>query len=99
VLGACIVFRLVAWIMDACIAAFGPAWGLRGVSDLAAIPLLVALLGGAAFVAAPVTNAISREVEHQADVFSLELTHDNDASARSFLKLAEDNKSDPEPPA
>jgi Zn-dependent protease with chaperone function len=99
VLGAFIAFRLVSWLMAACIAAFGPAWGLRGVSDLASFPLLVALLGVASFVGAPVTNAISREIEHQADVFSLELTHDNDASARSFLKLAEDNKSDPEPAA
>ena len=32
-------------------------------------------------------------------MFSLELTHDNDAGARSFLKLAEGNKSDPEPPS
>ena len=30
-------------------------------------------------------------------MFSLELTHDNDAGARSFLKLAEGNRSDPEP--
>jgi Zn-dependent protease with chaperone function len=45
----------------------------------------------------PITNGISRRVEHEADVFALELTHDNDAGARSYLALAQGNRSDPEP--
>jgi len=98
VLGAFLAFRIVAWLMDAVLGTFGPRWGVRAVADLAAIPLLVALFSLVSYVSAPVSNAVSREIEHEADVFSLELTHDNDASARSFLALAEDNKSDPEPP-
>jgi Zn-dependent protease with chaperone function len=67
------------------------------MGDLAAMPLLFAMLALVNFVGEPASNAISRGVEHEADVFSLELTHDNDAGARSFLKLAEDNRSNPEP--
>jgi Zn-dependent protease with chaperone function len=36
-------------------------------------------------------------MEHQADVFGLELTHLNDAMARSFVKFATDSKVDPTP--
>ena len=49
------------------------------------------------FYAQPALNAYTREVEHEADVFAVELTHDNDAGARAFLKLGSQNKSDPEP--
>jgi Zn-dependent protease with chaperone function len=42
-------------------------------------------------------NAWSRALEHECDVFALELTHLNDAGARAFLALGRDNKSNPEP--
>jgi Zn-dependent protease with chaperone function len=72
---------------------------VHSAGDLAAIPLLFAMLAWVNYVGAPVANTISRGIEHEADVFSLELTHDNDAGARSFLKLAQGNRSDPEPSA
>ena len=98
-MGAFLAFRLVAWLVHASLRAFGERWGIHSASDLAAIPLLVAMLSLVGWLGAPITNAVSREVEHQADVFALELTHDNDAGARSFLKLAQGNRSDPEPAA
>jgi Zn-dependent protease with chaperone function len=45
-----------------------------------------------------VYSGFSRHVEHQADVFGLELTHLNEAMASSFVKFAEDSKADPRPP-
>src|SRR5206468_10681427 len=87
------------WLVRAFLRAFGDRLGIREVGDLAAIPLLVAMLSLVSWLGEPVTNALSRRVEHEADVFALELTHDNDAGARSFLKLAQDNRSDPEPAA
>jgi Zn-dependent protease with chaperone function len=96
-LGSFAVLWLTAWLTHALLARFGARWGVQGMGDLAAMPLLFAMLALVNFVGAPVSNAISRGVEHEADVFSLELTHDNDAGARSFLKLAEDNRSNPEP--
>ena len=88
---------LTAWFARALLAGFGGRWGVRSAGDLAAMPLLFALLAWVNFLGAPIANAISRGVEHEADVFALELTHDNDAGARSFLKLAEGNRSNPEP--
>jgi len=97
--GAFVVFWLGARLTNAWIAAFGERWGVHDVTDLAAMPVLWLSLTMVVLLVSPALNAASRAVEHEADVFSLELTHDNDAGARSFLKLAQDNRSDPEPAA
>jgi len=90
-------FWLTAWLARALIARFGPRWGVAGPGDLAALPLLLAMLGFVNWLGQPLTNYVSRAIEHEADVFALEITHDNDAGARSFLKLAQGNRSNPEP--
>jgi STE24 endopeptidase len=96
-LGSFAVLWLTAWITGAMLGRFGGRWGVTSAGDLAAMPLLFAMLALVNYVGAPIGNAISRGIEHEADVFSLELTHDNDAGARSFLKLAAGNRSNPEP--
>ena len=96
--GSFAVLWLTAWFAGVLIARFGGRWNVHSAGDLAAIPLLFAMLTWVNYLGTPIANTISRGIEHEADVFSLELTHDNDAGARSFLKLAEGNKSDPEPP-
>jgi Zn-dependent protease with chaperone function len=98
-LGAFPAFWLVDWFTRGFLRAFGGRLGIHEVGDLAVIPLVIAMLSLVGWLGEPVTNAISRRVEHEADVFALELTHDNDAGARSFLKLAQGNRSDPEPAA
>src|SRR5947207_9673291 len=95
--GAFGAFWLVAWLVHGMLRRFGGRWGVHEARDLAAIPLVVAMLSLVGWLAAPISNAESRRVEHEADVFALELTHDNDAGARAFLKLAQGNRSDPEP--
>jgi Zn-dependent protease with chaperone function len=96
-LGSFAVLWLTAWLMGGLLARFGDRWGVHSAGDLAAMPLLFAMLAWVNWLGAPVSNAISRGIEHEADVFALELTHDNDAGARSFLVLAEGNRSNPEP--
>jgi STE24 endopeptidase len=96
-LGAFAAFWLVGWLVRAFLGAFGDRLGVREAGDLAAIPLVIAMLSLVTWLGEPITNAVSRGVEHEADVFALELTHDNDAGARSFLKMAQGNRSDPEP--
>src|SRR5262249_53583517 len=95
--GSFAAFWLTAWFARALVARFGGRWGLHSLGDQAAMPLLVAMLTWVNWLGAPISNLVSRDIEHEADVFALELTHDNDAGARSFLKLAEGNRSDPEP--
>jgi STE24 endopeptidase len=78
---------------------FGPSWGFTQLHDLASMPMLAAVLNTVLFIAAPAFNALSREAEHEADTFALEITRDNDAGARSFIKLGSQNRSNPEPSA
>jgi STE24 endopeptidase len=97
--GAFVVFWLCARLVEGLLELFGGTWGVRGVRDLAAMPVLGLSLTLVMLIAAPASNALSRQAEHEADIFGLEVTRDNDAGARAFLKLAQDNRADPEPPA
>jgi STE24 endopeptidase len=94
------VFFLLSYLVTGwALARFGERWGFRELSDVASLPLLIATIGIFSFLAQPVTNTFSRMVEHEADQFGLEVTHLNDAGARAFIKLASQNKSNPEPNA
>jgi Zn-dependent protease with chaperone function len=83
--------------MRAAVARFGGRWGFHELHDVASMPLLALTVGIASFVAQPLSNGFSRTIEHEADIFGLEITRTNDAAARAFIKLASQNRSDPEP--
>ena len=87
--------RLTAWA----VARFGPRWGFTELADVASMPLLSATLGLLSLAAQPAVNGFARGIEHEADVFAVEVTRDNDAGARAFLKLGSQNRSNPEPSA
>jgi STE24 endopeptidase len=76
---------------------WGEWLGIRGVTDVAGLPLMVALISLFFFVATPVTNTIIRTQEVQADLFGLNAARQPDAFARVTLKLAEYRKLDPTP--
>jgi len=69
------------------LARFHTRFGFNSFSDFAALPLLVLLVLIVALVGLPVPMAFSRHVEHEADRFGLELTHQNHAAATAFVKL------------
>jgi STE24 endopeptidase len=85
--------RVVEWG----IARFGPRWRVASAGDAAALPWLLLVTSLIGFVLSPVISGYSRHTEHQADIFGLELTHFNEASASSFVKFSEDSKQDPYP--
>ena len=62
---------------------------INSLTDPAGIPLVFASLIGISFVLQPVSNAISRTVERQADEFSLEVANDPDAQASAERRLAD----------
>ena len=72
--------------------------GVHDLADIASLPLLMAIATVLGFLTAPVTNAVSRTMERQADDFELRLTHNGAAAARSFVRLSEQNLSLPNPP-
>ncbi|MDP9360808.1 MAG: M48 family metallopeptidase [Acidobacteriota bacterium] len=93
-LGFFVAQRLFEWGL----ARWGVRWKLDARGDPAALPWLLAVSSLLAFLLSPVYSGYSRHIEHQADVFGLELTHGNEAMASSFVKFAEDSKADPRPP-
>jgi STE24 endopeptidase len=82
---------------DRGIARWGAKWGVTGPGDPASVPWLLLIISVIGFLLSPVTSSFSRHLEHNADMFSLELTHFNEPMARAFVKLSEDSKADPDP--
>ncbi len=76
----------------------GPRWRIDGLTDYAATPALLLTVSLFSFLLAPITNGVSREVEHQADAYGLKITGDGPAMARGFVTISEQNLSDPNPP-
>lgn len=76
---------------------FAGQLGFDRLSDVAALPLLLVLLQAVGLVLMPFGLALSRHMEHEADRFGLELTHDNHAAATAFVALQTDNLSNPRP--
>jgi len=89
-----------SWLMMSwAVARFGGRWKFHELHDVASLPLLSLTIGIVSLVAQPAFCSFNRAIEHEADVFGLEVTHSNDAAARAFIKLASQNKSNPEPSA
>ena len=90
-------FLFSQWAMTRLLARFGDRFGLRGVTDVASFPLLVALISVYAFAATPITNTLIRTQEVEADRFGLNLARDPHGAAEVDLKLTEYRKPDPTP--
>ncbi|HLK61648.1 MAG TPA: M48 family metallopeptidase, partial [Chthonomonadaceae bacterium] len=90
-----IASRLLPWMLKR----WGERLHLRGLTDLAALPLLMLFISLFLLMQDPIANGISRYMEHRADAYGLRLAHLNDATARLFVGFAERDFSDPRPPA
>lgn len=68
------------------------------LADMASLPLIALFVTVVDFVSQPVSNGFSRHMEHQADVFAMEITQVSGESASiAFDKLSVFNLSDPNP--
>ena len=79
------------------IARWRETFGFDRLSDVAALPLILLLMHVAALLLAPGINAYSRHQEFEADRFALELTQTNRSGASAFVRLQEENLSNPRP--
>jgi STE24 endopeptidase len=71
--------------------------GFREVTDIASLPLLLLMFSVLMFLITPVFNMYSRQIEREADQFGLELTGDRESAVTAFVKLANENLSNPSP--
>lgn len=70
---------------------------IHALADIASLPLLLLMAQLFNLATAPISNAFSRHLEHQADIFGLEITHANHAAATAFVKLQQQNLANPAP--
>jgi STE24 endopeptidase len=75
----------------------GAAWGIRGESDPAGLPLALILLSTYFFIMTPVLNGHVRSEEAEADLFGINASGQPDGEALADLKLAEYRKMSPTP--
>ena len=79
------------FLVDRLFPTFVRLFGARvtGIEDPAGLPILFAIIGTLSLIALPVTNTISREIESDADRFSLEHAHEPDGLAKALVKTAD----------
>jgi STE24 endopeptidase len=90
-------FAFLRWGFDRMVARRGERWGVRGIADLAGLPLLVAVLAVYFFLMTPVINTIIRTNEAEADIFGLNAAREPDGFAEAALLLGEYRKLAPGP--
>jgi STE24 endopeptidase len=88
--------------MDRLIQRAGKSWNIRSVDDWASLPLLLLVVTVVSFVMEPAMNSFSRVLEHNADVYGLEVVHGivpdaPQTAAQAFQILGEVDLSDPDP--
>jgi STE24 endopeptidase len=90
-------FAFTQWGTRWALRRWGEAWGLGGDGDVAALPLIAAVLSIFILFATPVTNTLVRVQEVEADRFALNLAQEPVAQAEVDLKLTEYRKPEPGP--
>jgi len=77
--------------------ALAGATGLRGVDDVAGLPLLLLAAGAVSVLMLPVAYAMSRADERRADRFALELTRNPAAFAAAMRRMGAQNLAEEDP--
>jgi len=95
-----ILFSL--WLMNKTvhriIDCFKDKFKFDSLGDMASLPLIVIFISVLSFLFQPVTNGMSRYMEHQSDIYGMDITQvDGETAAIAFDKLSVFNLSDPDP--
>lgn len=76
---------------------YGKRYGISNLRSVSSLPLIMLVSVILSFLSLPLTNWMSRCMEHQADRFALDLTHSNEAAAKAFVHLGAYNLVNPDP--
>jgi len=93
IIGFAFLNRAMHWSL----ARWGDRWGIREITDVAALPLAALLFSLFFFVLTPVTNSWIRTQEYEADIFGIDAARQPDGEALVDLKLGDYRKLDPSP--
>jgi len=91
-------YRVLNWIF----AGTSGRWGIRVADDWASLPVLLLFLSVIGIFITPLASAFSRHIEHEADIYGLEITHgltldSAQVAAQSFQVLGQVDLEDPAP--
>jgi STE24 endopeptidase len=100
--GLFVALYLAYLAIDGVIERFGGRWGVRSAADWASWPVLLLLFTLFSLATEPISSSFQRYLEHQADVYGLEVIHgivpdSSQAAAHAFQKLGEKALSYPDP--
>lgn len=89
------LFYLTSKLADWAIQKWGARLGIRALDDWASLPLLALIASVLLFLSSPGLNAFSRHLEHDADIYGLEVVHglipnSSQVAAQSFQNLGEE---------
>lgn len=95
-------FALMYVAVTRIVARRGGSLGIHSVSDWASLPLIMLVFSALSFVGEPIANTYSRHLEHDADIYGLEVTRGINAdsaqvAAQSFQLLGEKSFDYPTP--
>jgi Zn-dependent protease with chaperone function len=95
-------FYLLYVVANWALARFQQRWHMRALSDWAAVPMLFLIFSILGVLAEPIGNGLSRQLEHNADIYGLEVTHginvnSSEVAAHTFQVLGELSLSYPYP--
>ena len=97
-IGFYLLYRIANWAFPR----FQQRWHMRELSDWAAVPMLLLIFSVMSLISQPIGSTFSRQLEHNADVYGLEVTHginpnSQEAGAHAFQILGELSLSYPYP--
>ena len=90
-------FAFGKWGINFALARWGQTGGVRGITDVAVLPLALIVFSLYFFLVTPVTNTITRTMEFEADMYGLNAARQPDGEANVDLLLGEYRKMDPSP--
>jgi len=100
--GLLILFYIAYRSIGGVIRRWGGRWDVRDPADWASLPVLLLIFSAVSTVAQPVVVGVTRHMEHEADIYGLEVIHglvpDSQAvAAQAFQKLGEKGLAYPTP--
>lgn len=90
-----IMFAFLNWGLTWSLSRWGERWGVRGITDVAVLPLAALLLAIFGFLSTPIFNSAIRIQEAEADIFGINAAQQPDGEAEVALKLGEYRKLSP----
>lgn len=87
------------FVIDLALDAWIDSLGLRGIDDIAGLPLVLIVGAGVSLIALPISNWLSRRAETAADLYALNLTGMRDEFVSAMTKLGDQNLSQKQPNA